>query len=249
MLAMKSYRFFPLLSFVLLPLVSAPAIGQVVRYKEAGRPQLRTAAEVDTFVQFMNRRGKSAGYEFTRRITNTITRSDTLIHEYTVNGTPTRAALAAHQQQLNALVGKPLPAFSFPDLQGQRVSTHSLRGKPVVVNLWFTACGPCIAEMPVLNRIRQEKAATEVVFLAVTFDKQEKVQAFLRKRPFTFRHIAGAKQYTDQFTTGYPTTLFVDRQGIVRSVLGAVPIKYDPLTNKPLGADDKEFYAALKQIE
>ncbi|WP_375437694.1 TlpA family protein disulfide reductase [uncultured Hymenobacter sp.] len=246
---MKSNRLFPLLSFVVLWLLSGPARGQVVRYKEARSPKLWTAAEVDTFAQVMNRRGKSAGYEFHPRITKTIRRSDTLIHEYILSGTPTRAALAANQQQLQALVGKPLPAFSLPDLQGQLVSTKSLRGKPVVVNLWFTACAPCIAEMPVLNRIRKEKASSEVIFLAVTFDKQEKVQAFLKRQPFAFRQIAGAKQYCEQFTTGYPTSLFVDRRGIVRSVLGSIPVKYDPVTSQLLSVDDKDYYAALKQIK
>lgn len=250
---MKSNRFLSFLSFVVLLLVSAQAQGQVVRYRDAAstnfRHILNTAAEMDTIVQKMNRQYKSAGVEFHARITKTITRPDTILHEFILSGSPTQGAQAARQQQLNLLVGKPLPAFSLPDLQGQLVSTESLRGKPVVVNLWFTACAPCIEEMPVLNRIRQEKAASEVVFLALTFDDKKKVQAFLKKRPFTFRHIAGAEAYCEQFTNGYPITLFVDKTGIVQSVLGAVPIKYDPVTKKPIGADDKEFYAALKQIE
>ncbi|WP_143436782.1 TlpA family protein disulfide reductase [Hymenobacter crusticola] len=245
---MASYGFCSLLAFGLL-LLSAPARSQVVRYRNNDSPKLWTAIEVDTFVQQMNRRGRSAGYEFRARINKTITRADTVIHEYNLHGTPTRAAELAHQQQLQAWVGKPLPAFSLPDLQGQRVSTQSLRGKPVVVNLWFTTCGPCIAEMPELNRIHREYATTDVVFLALTFDKKEKVQAFLKKRPYAFRHIAGATTYCDQFTSGYPTTLFVDRTGIIRRVLGAIPIRYDAVTNKPTGADDQAFYAALKQIQ
>lgn len=245
---MASNRLLPLLSFAFL-LLCTSVQAQVVRYKDPGSPKLWTAAEVDTFVQVMNRRGKSAGFEFQARISKTSTRHDTIIHEYTVSGTPTRAAIAEHQQQLQALVGKPLPSFALTDLQGQQVSTKSLLGKPVVVNLWFTACAPCIAEMPILNRIQREKAATDVVFLALTFDKKEKVQAFLKKRPFTFRHIAGAEEYCKQFTTGYPTSLFVDRKGIVRSALGSLQVQYDPVTKKPTGANDKEFYAALKQIE
>ena len=246
---MKSNRLLPFLGLVLLLLGHASAQAQVVRYRDADSPRLWTTTEVDTIVQEMNRRYKRAGVAFQVRIKNTITRPDTLIHEYILSGTPTPAAKAARHQQLQELVGKPLPAFALPDLQGQTVSTNRLLGKPVVVNLWFTTCGPCVAEMPALNRIRREKAASEIVFLALTFDKKEKVQVFLQKRAFAFRHVAGAQRYCDQFTAGYPITLFVDRTGVVRSVLGSLPATYDPVTHKALGVDDREFYAALKQIE
>jgi thiol-disulfide isomerase/thioredoxin len=245
---MKLLRLFPCLSFAAL-LLNVPAQGQVVRYRDQDSPRLWTRREVDSLAQLMNIRGKSAGFEFHARIKQTITRPDTIIHEYILSGTPTREAVAAHEQQLHALVGQPLPAFTLADLQGNQVSSQSLVGRPVVVNLWFTSCGPCLEEMPYLNQIRSQKARTDVVFLAVTFDSKEKVQAFLKKRPFTFRHLVGAKQYCDQFTSGYPTTMFVDRSGIIQSVLGTLPVKYDPTTHQALGADTKEFYAALQLIE
>lgn len=245
---MKLHRLFPFLRFAAL-LLTLPAHGQVVRYRDQDSPRLWTRREVDSLAQLMNIRGKSAGFEFHARIKNTITRPDTIIHDYILSGTPTREAMSAHEQQLQALVGKPLPAFALPDLQGNPVSSQNLVGKPVVLNLWFTSCGPCLEEMPYLNQIRSKKAGTDVVFLAVTFDSKEKVQAFLQKRPFTFRHVVGAKQYCDQFATGFPTTMFVDRSGIIQSVLGTLPVKYDPATHQAVGADFTEFYAALQLIE
>lgn len=236
------------LSLVALLLGSARAQGQVVRYKEAASPKLWTVTEVDTFKQIMDRRGRSMGLEFHPRILKTITRPDTIIYEYILSGTQTKDAELVRLRTLKAFIGKPLPAFTLADLQGKMLNSKSLLGKPVVLNLWFTSCGPCIAEMPVLNRIRREKAHTKIVFLAMTFDSKERVQAFLKKQPFIFQHLVGARQYCNQFTT-YPTTLFVDRSGVIRNVLGGIPIKYDEATNKPLSADDKEFYAALKQIE
>ncbi|WP_167855557.1 TlpA family protein disulfide reductase [Hymenobacter fodinae] len=197
----------------------------------------------------MNERAKLAGIEFHARIKNTITRPDTIIHEYILSGTPTRAAELAHKQKLQTLVGQPLPPFTLTDLRGAKVSSKSLLGKQVVLNLWFTSCGPCIVEMPYLNQIQQDQAQSGVAFLAVTFDSQEKVQAFLKKRPYTFRHLVGAKDYCDQFTTGYPTTFFVDKSGIIRSVQGSLKVKYDRQTHQPTGVDSKEFYEALKLIK
>jgi cytochrome c biogenesis protein CcmG/thiol:disulfide interchange protein DsbE len=246
---MKPNQLFQLICLLAMLFGNAQAHGQVVRYRNSGSSKLLTATQVDTFKQVMNRRGRPAGIEFKVLVNKTITRPDTIIHEYTLMGTHTQAALLARQQSLDGFIGQPLPAFALPDLQGKLLDSHSLQGKPVVLNLWFTTCGPCIAEMPMLNRIQQEKAQTGVVFLAMTFDSQEKVQAFLRKRPFNFRHLAAAEQYCNQFNTGYPITLFVGRDGLIKKVLGGIPVESDPVTNKPTSADDKEFYAALKQIE
>jgi thiol-disulfide isomerase/thioredoxin len=247
--AMQLKRLLQFSSIIGLLAASPHAQGQIVRYRTSPSPKLQTQVEVDSAVKRMDRRGKSAGYEFHARILKTTTRTDTIIHDYILTGTHSREALLAHEQSLSKLVGQLLPAFTLPDLQGKPVSSRSLLGKPVVLNLWFTSCGPCLAETPVLNRIRSEKAGTDIVFLAVTFESKEKVQAFLRAKPFTFRHLVGAKAYCDQVSSGYPTSIFVDRSGIIRSVLGAIPVEYDPATAKLLHADDKAFYAALTQIE
>jgi len=239
----------PFLAVLALLLGGVPAHGQVVRYRNAGSPKLWTAAEVDTFRQVMNRRGQPAGLAFSVQVRKTLTRPDTVIHEYTLLGTHTAAALQARQQGLDGFIGQPLPAFALPDLAGTLVDSHSLQGKPVVLNLWFTTCGPCIAEMPTLNRIQREKASAGIVFLALTFDDPAKVRAFLQKQPFTYRQLAGATQYCAQFATGYPVTFFVGRDGLIKKVLGGISVERDPAAQNPSSVDDKAFYAALKQIE
>jgi cytochrome c biogenesis protein CcmG/thiol:disulfide interchange protein DsbE len=138
----------------------------------------------------------------------------------------------------------------FPDLQGKRVSSTTLVGKPVVLNLWFTSCAPCRAEMPTLNRIQAEKATTDVVFLALTYEPAQQVRAFLRQQAFTFRQLPEAKQYFAQFTTDYPISIFVDRNGIIQTIIEGLPQRYDRVTKQLTATvDDTAFYAALKQIE
>lgn len=248
---MKLKQLAQALGALALLLGGVPAQGQVVRYRsvDGSSPKLWTAAEVDTFRHVMNRRGRPAGLAFEVVIRQTITRPDTLIHEYSLLGTHTPAALQARQQSLDGFIGQPLPAFALPDVQGKLVDSHSLLGKPLVLNLWFTTCGPCIAEMPTLNRIQREKASAGIVFLALTFDSQTQVLAFLQQHAFPYRHLVGAQQYCAQFGTGYPVTFFVGRDGRIKKVLGGIAGEVDPVTGKPIGADEKAFYAALKQIE
>jgi hypothetical protein len=46
-----------------------------------------------------------------------------------------------------------LPAFEAVDLTGEAWSSERLQGRTVVLNFWFTGCGPCVAEIPELNRV------------------------------------------------------------------------------------------------
>jgi thiol-disulfide isomerase/thioredoxin len=45
----------------------------------------------------------------------------------------------------------PKDLFAAPD--GKPVSLAAFKGKPVLVNLWATWCGPCVKELPSLNRL------------------------------------------------------------------------------------------------
>ena len=238
------------LALVLLTLLSGTAThatGQVIRYKGAG-PSLWTASQVDSLIQLKNEKVKSLGLRFSRHVTKTYTRADTTINEYTLQGAS--SGVEANRQRYAPFVGQRLPAFSLLDLQGKRVSSAALMGKPVVLNLWFTSCAPCRAEMPTLNRIQAEKATTDVVFLALTYESAPQVRAFLRRQAFTFRHLPDAKQYCAQFTTDYPISIFVDRNGLIQTILEGLPQRYNQATKQPTTAvDDTAFYAALKQIE
>ncbi|HPM25672.1 MAG TPA: TlpA disulfide reductase family protein [Phycisphaerae bacterium] len=62
-------------------------------------------------------------------------------------------------------VGAPVPAFAASTLDGQEISLASLKGKPVVLNIWATWCGPCRREMPLLDSLSRESAARGICWL------------------------------------------------------------------------------------
>ena len=45
--------------------------------------------------------------------------------------------------------------FHLPDIKGNTVRLSDYRGQWVIVNFWATWCGPCLQEIPELNRYHQ----------------------------------------------------------------------------------------------
>ena len=118
-------------------------------------------------------------------------------------------------QQSSDLIGKSVPNFKMMDINGNTISTENTKSKVVVLNFWFTACKPCISEIPELNDIyKKYKADTNVVFASITFDKQDKVKSFLKKHPIKYPVISDATDICELFMiTGYPTNIVIDKNG------------------------------------
>jgi len=53
------------------------------------------------------------------------------------------------------------PDFQLQNLDGQTVSLSSLRGRPVILNLWASWCGPCRMEMPFIQEVFEDSDWTE----------------------------------------------------------------------------------------
>jgi len=115
-------------------------------------------------------------------------------------------------------VGNQAPNFELVALSGEKISLEDLRGHPVLINFWATWCGPCRLEMPAFqDRFDQYEGDLQVV--AVNFDEpQDDVQAFVDEMELTFDILLdpGAEVQQLYQIRGYPTSFFVDADGIIR---------------------------------
>lgn len=121
---------------------------------------------------------------------------------------------------VSAQVGARAPDFSLRDLNGNTIALSDLRGKPVLVNFWATWCAPCRLEMPYIQA-RYEQYGGDLIVLAVDFDEpQETVQAFVDELGLTFDVVLdpGAQVQEQYEIRAYPTSYFVDGQGVIRVV-------------------------------
>jgi peroxiredoxin len=120
-------------------------------------------------------------------------------------------------------LGNQAPEFTVIDRNGKTYKLSGLRGKTVVLNFWFTACTPCIQEMPELNQLTEEfKNDPDVVFLAITYDPDDRVEGFLSKNTFKYPIVTGQKPLIEQYgIVSYPTNLIIDKNGNVAFLLSA----------------------------
>ncbi|GIV95635.1 MAG: alkyl hydroperoxide reductase [Herpetosiphonaceae bacterium] len=113
------------------------------------------------------------------------------------------------------VVGEHAPDFRFT-LDGKEQQLSDLRGKRVLINFWATWCGPCLLEMPDLNRLAQSEP--ELVVLGVNLKESEQpVRTFAAEHGLVFPLIvdpqgAIAGRYG---AANIPVSYFIDREGRV----------------------------------
>ena len=132
------------------------------------------------------------------------------------------APLAALHRQGNELLGGGRAAYE------KRI--ESLRGYPVVVNVWASWCGPCRFEFPAFQRM-SAKYGKRVAFLGVDLeDSDDAARTFLESHPVPY------PSYTDpeeEIAEGLgdsrlPETAYYNREGeLVYLKLGQYPSESD----------------------
>jgi cytochrome c biogenesis protein CcmG/thiol:disulfide interchange protein DsbE len=115
-------------------------------------------------------------------------------------------------------VGAAAPDFTLKDLSGASISLGDLRDDIVVLNFWATWCGPCRLEMPMIQESYNDG---EFAVLAINFDESiDKVQGFVNEMGLSFPILLdpGGKIQELYRVRGYPSTYFVDADGVIQFI-------------------------------
>lgn len=74
---------------------------------------------------------------------------------------------------LDETVGQPAPDLTFVGEGGKETTFSTYRGKPLLIDLWATWCGPCLANLPSLNRIYTEFKGKGVQLISFDADGED----------------------------------------------------------------------------
>ena len=88
-----------------------------------------------------------------------------------------------------AQVGETAPVLELPDLQGRVHRLADYRGRRVLLNFWASWCGPCLDEMPALDRAA--RAHPQATVLGIAMDEPARVRAFLATHPVNYPVLLG----------------------------------------------------------
>lgn len=121
------------------------------------------------------------------------------------------------------------PEFKATDIDGKTWTNADVNGKVMVLNLWFTGCRPCRAEMPELSKWKNEMP--DVMFFSATYEDAERAKPVIESQGFNWIALINDNQFMKYLgSNGYPMTIVVDKRGIVRKVeYGSSPMQLSEL--------------------
>jgi thiol-disulfide isomerase/thioredoxin len=114
------------------------------------------------------------------------------------------------------MTGDRVPSLKLKSADGKVVELDSFRGKPVLLDLWATWCGPCVAALPQLAQIYQEAKDKGLVLLTVDQDEEPDTAAkFLAKKGYAWPNFHDGDGQIEKLvgSSGIPRTMLVDAQG------------------------------------
>jgi peroxiredoxin len=141
------------------------------------------------------------------------------------------AGCSAGQDEPRGLViGEEAPEFAALDMTGDTVTLESLRGSPVLVNLWATWCHPCRTETPYLQSLHEQYSPQGLKVVGVSVDSPgaiDDVREFMTEFGVGYQvlHDPSMTSMDLFYAIGLPATYLIDSQGkLVWTYLGPVDV-------------------------
>lgn len=121
-------------------------------------------------------------------------------------------------------VGSQLRNAPMHGLTGDSEFISRYLGKPLIINVWASYCGPCLTEMGSLERLWQRHGDQFNVIGISIDDYRERAEVFLAKAGTTFPHYIDRQLMLENMLGAktIPLTLLIDAEGrVLKKVRGA----------------------------
>lgn len=110
--------------------------------------------------------------------------------------------------------------FEIYDYEGNKVTLKDFHGKPIIINVFASWCGPCKAEMPLFENIYKAYKNEDIMLLMINMtdgqrETQKSAEDFMKNEGYTMpiyfdKDLDFSMKYN---VMGIPRTLFIDKDG------------------------------------
>jgi thiol-disulfide isomerase/thioredoxin len=125
---------------------------------------------------------------------------------------PSGPTAAAHQ------IPESLPPVTLPGPDGVMRSLTDFKGRLLVVNFWATWCEPCRREIPLLQRLRRERAKDGIEIVGIALGHRDDVAKYAVERHIAYPLLVGEQGGLEAVNAlgmdaVLPFSVFADRSG------------------------------------
>ena len=125
--------------------------------------------------------------------------------------------------------GNPAPGFKYVDIAGNSIALSDFNGKYVYIDTWATWCGPCLRELPHLEKLQEEFKDKNITFMSVSIDDskedwEEMVEEKEMKGVQLYAEGAWKSSIVEDYMIrGIPRFILVDTEGNIISAQASRP--------------------------
>jgi thiol-disulfide isomerase/thioredoxin len=109
------------------------------------------------------------------------------------------------------------------EIQQEKLSNSNEKIR--ILDFWATWCGPCIAKMSDLQKLKNE-FPNDLEIISISDETIEKILPFVQKRNLPFRFVVDKESViSNKFEIGaLPFTILIDKKGIIKKINGSYMI-------------------------
>jgi len=193
------------------------AVGKVAEVEQRKLDALTAYQTALTFRPKFSETGKDELNDNTRRLWKELGGTEQGWQAYMARNAAAKSKVGAAENASWDSKNTLLPQFDLTDLDGRKWSLDDLKGKVAFINLWATWCGPCRAELPYVQKLRDQlKDRKDVLVLTLNIDEEVgMVQPFMKENKYTFPVILGHEYADGQGVNSIPRNWVVSFDGKV----------------------------------
>ena len=105
-----------------------------------------------------------------------------------------------------------MPSIKLNDLNNQPIDLNQYKGKTVFINFWATWCGPCVKEMPSIERAKDILKDSKIEFLIASSESVEQIQSFKTDRNIDL-HFVRVDNMEELGIQALPITYIINSDG------------------------------------